>query len=152
MIDFVADGDGVRARLAATDVAVLSRLPELLDTLGEPDADPAAARLAPGAYPDDSDADAEFRRFADTELRRGRDDDRRAFLKSLAPGSVRLDADDAARWLRVINETRLLLGARLGIEDDGWTYGGLRESPRAALLHYLSWAQEGLLEALDGGG
>ncbi len=150
MIEFEPDGDGVAAHLAARDVAVLARVPELLDTLGDPDEDPAAARLAPGAYPEDGDADAEFRRFSDAELRRGRTEDREAFLGSLTPGTVRLGAEDAARWLRVINETRLLLGARLGITDDGWSYGGLTRSPRAALLHYLSWVQESLLEALDG--
>ncbi len=151
MIDFEPHGAGVRAHLSTTDVGVLGRVPELLDTLGDPADDPAAARLAPGAYPGDPEADAEFRRLADAELTRGRAADRAAFLASLEAGVVDLDAEQAAAWLRVVNETRLLLAARLGIEDDGWTYRRIGRSPRAALLYYLSWAQESLLAALEPG-
>ncbi len=151
MIEFEPRPGGVRVRLSTADVGVLGRIPALLDTLGDPADDPAAARLAPGAYPDDAAADAEFRRLADTELARGRSDDRAGLLESLAPGDVDLDAEQAAAWLRVINETRLLLAARLGIEDDGWSYRRLGRSSRAALLYYLSWAQESLLAALEPG-
>ncbi len=151
MIDFEPRGAGVRVHLSTADVGVLRRLPELLDTLGDPVDDPAAARLAPGAYPDDPDADAEFRRLAAAELSRGRAADRHELLASLEAGAVDLDAELAAAWLRVINETRLLLAARLGIEDDGWTYRRIGRSSRAALLYYLSWAQESLLAALEPG-
>ncbi len=149
MIRFRTAPGGVTARLSTADAAILGRIPDLLDTLGEIGDDPAAARLAPGAYPDDPEADQEFRRFSDGELRRGRVDDREAFLRTVVPGAVELTAEDAARWLRVINETRLLLGARLGITDDGWERSAVDGGSRETLLHYLSWVQERLLAALD---
>ncbi len=147
---FRATDAGVTAHISAAEAAVLARLPELLATAGDPDDDPGAARLSPHAYPDDPEADAEFARLAGADLARARTADRSRFATSVRPGKVRLTPDEAEAWLRVLAETRLLLAARAGIEEDGWTYEELGDDPRMTLLHYLSAVQDGLIGALMG--
>ncbi len=75
-------------------------------------------------------------------------------------GEVRLDSEQAAGWLRAVNDARLLLGARLELNDDTDLAEELTSeladsdsSPRAAQLAaygYLSEVQESLVEAVTG--
>ena len=138
----------VRVRLATREVEILRDLPLLLESVGSPDDDPAAERLAPPVYKTDAEADEEWRRYAQPELDRSRDADRSAFAESL--GRDELTPEEAEGWLRTIGEARLVLGARLGITDDGWSGENLPTDPARALLHYLSWLQEELVRALSG--
>ncbi|GAB2477451.1 DUF2017 family protein [Jatrophihabitans fulvus] len=98
----------------------------LLDELGQlleaddPD-DAARQRLFPSAYPDDADAEAEYRSITETGLR----DDRLARIEEcaadLADGSATIAlADEAAvrRWIQVLNDLRLALGTRLGVTEE----------------------------------
>lgn len=136
--------------MSAAEAAVLSKLPDLLATAGDPDEDPAAARLTPNAYRDDPARAAEFSRLTGSDLDDLRLADRSRFVASLEPGTVRLALDDAEAWLRVIGEARLLLAARAGIEEDGWLYDEYGDDPRMALLYYLSGVQDALIGALMG--
>ncbi|PPK91997.1 uncharacterized protein DUF2017 [Kineococcus xinjiangensis] len=85
--------------------------------------DPALRRLLPDAYPDDPQAAAEFRRFTERSLRERKAEAGRRMLVSLEPvqgqgGRVQLDADGARAWLAALNDIRLALGTRLGVDED----------------------------------
>ena len=121
-----------------------------------PPQDPALARLFPDAYPDDEKAAAEFRRYTQGELREGRRDRARCALDSLPPGRggrFDLDEEQARCWLGTLNDLRLVLGSRFGLERDDQDPGADLEAddPLRAYVpayHYLAYLQETLLEAL----
>ena len=139
---------GIRVSLAPPERAILRQLPGLLDSVGDPPDDPAAARLRPPAYANDPEAEDEFRRLMAGELDQARSADRAGFLEDLS-GSALLDEERAGAWLRVLDESRLVLAARLGIEEDGWEESLPGSDPEVTLLHYLGWLQEELIEAME---
>ncbi len=145
---FARHRDRIRVRLSARETRLLRDLPLLLESAGGDGDEAAAARLAPPVYLSDADADAEWRRFMQPELDQGREADRSVFGKTLGRGE--LTAEEAEGWLRTIGEARLVLGARLGITEDGWSADEPAPDPMLALLHYLSWLQEELVAALTG--
>ena len=90
--------------------------------LGAPE-DEVLRRLLPDAYGDDPQAAAEFRRFTERSLRERKAEADRRMLASLEPvqgqgGRVQLDADGARAWLAALNDIRLALGTRLGVDED----------------------------------
>jgi hypothetical protein len=139
---------GIRVSLAPAERAILRQLPGLLDSVAGPSDDPAAARLRPSAYPDDPDAEDEFRRLMAGELEEARRTDRAGFLEDLSGRGV-LDEERAGAWLRILSESRLVLAARLGIEEDGWEESMPGSDPEVTLLHYLGWLQEELIGAME---
>ncbi len=60
-----------------------------------------------------------------------------------------LDEEEAQAWLTVVGEARLVLAARLGIEEDGWEELLPPERPEVGALHFLGWLQSELVEALS---
>jgi hypothetical protein len=146
---FTSRRNRIRVHLSAREADLLRQLPILLDSVGQEADDPAAVRLSPAVYPGDAAADSEWHRFAGPELDRGRSADRAAFTNTL--GQPDLSPEEAEGWLRMIGEARLVLGARLGITEDGWSGNEPGSDPVEAFLHYLSWLQEGLVVALSGG-
>jgi len=116
---------------------------------GTPADDPALARLNPKAYPDDVELEAEYRDLVGNELDAGR---RAAFdiLESTAESQT-LDEPQLQAWMRAINDTRLLLGTRLGVTEDRGTRDVPDDHPDAnaiAVYDYLSWLEEEFVEAL----
>ena len=79
-----------------------------------------------------------------------RQEDREAFRTTLpdAVSGVALTEDQAASWMRVIGDARLMFAARLGIEDNRWERR-VSTDPEMRLVHYLTYLQSGLIEALD---
>ena len=76
---------------------------------------PALTRLFPTAYPDDAERDAGYQVFARDALI----DQRREAIRQLAQTA---DADELtletlSQWMRVINDTRLVLGTILDVSD-----------------------------------
>jgi hypothetical protein len=127
-------------------------VPELLESVGEAGADPAADRLDQAPYPDDPEAAAEFRRLMASEMAQSRAADRSAFSLTVeqAPQGVSLSPGEAEAWLRVLAEARLVLASRVGIIEDGWEDDLSESDPPVALLHYLGWLQQSLAETLAG--
>jgi len=122
-------------------------------------ADPVLARLFPDAYADDPEAAGDFRRYTEPGLRARK---HAAATQALAvldrpPEGRRrervLSADESMAWLGAINDLRLALGTRLGVEED-WAeqLAALDDGdPRALLLaiyDWLSWLQETLVRSL----
>ena len=145
----------IYGRLREFDLALLRMVPPLIDTVGEPGADPAADRLTPEVYGDSAEKSEEYRRLAGEIIDDGRADDvasLRDLLDAVETGRPLTD-EQAAGWMRAINQARLILGARLGIEDDGWEDIGAisMDDPHVVMLQLLSRIQHDLVEALAAG-
>ena len=122
----------------------------LLAGIGSPGSDPAADRLRVPVYLDDPESNDEWWRLMGEDLTAARRSDRGIFAKAIADdGPVTLDESEANAVLRVINETRLAIGARLGIDVEA-DHDDLPEESRQA-LDYLGWLLEDLtLELMKG--
>lgn len=147
-VPFLPDPGGVLVTLDPDDIEFLAQIPEFLASLGAPGEDPAADRLQVPVYLDDPDASSEWWRLMGSELDQARAADRSAFelvVEAAAEGTVMSKAE-AEAFLRVLNEARLALAARLKVEveDD---YEALSEADRGA-LDYLAGMQGLLLTAL----
>ncbi len=155
--------DGIEARFTPGEARFLADLPQVLGSLGDAADDPGAARLNPPVYLGDPDAEAEWRRFAGAELSTARRADRSAFElvveellagegdpdDEVEPRPVVISTEEAAAFLRVVNEVRLVLGARWGIDgpDD---YERLRPEAEE-VLSYLGWLVTEAAEVLGAG-
>ena len=118
-------------------------------TEGTPADDPALARLNPKAYPEDVELEAEYRDLIGNEL----DEGRMAALDTLeaTADAPTLDEAQLQAWMRAVNDTRLLLGTRLGVTEDGGARDMTDDHPDAnaiAVYDYLSWLEEEIVEAL----
>lgn len=168
MTMFKRAGQGVTASFTPTEAQVLRQcVAELAALLGDDmdHDDPAVERLFPDVYPESPEEAAEFRRLTEEDLVAGKLDHAKTVLTDLlAAGGdedgaeVRLDEERADTWLRALNDVRLALGTRLGIEDDtdieaeiDAAAGRNPTSPRAGQLSvyaYLTYLQESLVGAL----
>ena len=121
-----------------------------LSGIGSPGKDPAADRLKVPVYLDDPESNSEWWRLMGEDLEGARRADRAVFAKAVAEkGSITLSEEDANAVLRVLNEARLALGARLGIDVEA-DHDDLPEDSRQ-VMDYLGWIQEELtLELMRG--
>ena len=129
-----------------------------IGTSTSPPADPALARLFPDAYTDDPESSADFRRYTEPTLRDRKRAAARTALATLGePGERRvLTLEEAEAWLRALNDTRLVLGERLGVTDDTEQVeelisGLADDDPRLGVFWVydrLTYLQETLVRAL----
>jgi hypothetical protein len=140
----------VERRLLET---LLTQYDELVhDQLDEGDvvADPALARLFPNAYPQDADAEAEFRRYTLEGLieRKTANSGLIAAALAASPDTARLavEREDAERWLPALTDLRLVLAERLGVRTDD---DALPDSELADVYGWLGELQWLLVAALD---
>ena len=120
--------DTLVVSLAPEEMTLLSHLPaELREVFDAPASDAAAARLFPRAYldPTEEEAESEYEALIQPDLLRQRLDALElvtsSFGRAVEAGEWReiaLAPDDVAAWLGVLNDTRLVLGARLGVTED----------------------------------
>lgn len=122
----------------------------LLAEVGMSEADPAAARLRVPVYLDDPESSEEWWRLMGQDLEAGRQSDRAIFQRAVSSKvALVLTTDEADAVLRVLNEARLALGARLGIDVEA-DHDELPEESRQ-VMDYLGWIQEELtVELLRG--
>jgi len=138
----------VELRLDRREREILLRiLDELREGLGD---DP---RTRPRAY-DDPELDADYQRYSRPEVEEVRNADIEAVRTALSAGDdrFRLSEDEALAWIRALNHLRLVAGARLGIENDGWEERSddrLLEREEYAMLVTLGWVQENVVAALQ---
>lgn len=153
MIDLLPTADGPRLSIAPEIAEVLRSVPGWLGSVGRRGRDPAADRLAPRVYPDDDGAAAEFDRLMTPELEAGRQEDRTRYeqviRRAVGDGTI-LDDEDAFALLRVLDEARLVIAARLGIDSDEWEPTPAEDgSPELHLYHLLGWVQDALIGAAE---
>lgn len=148
----------VRMDLPAAEATYLMELVEqyreLVSTPADP-LDPAASRLSPDAYPDEAAASAEFRELTLDDVSATRTADADRVLHALAeltdadpgtPSELTLDAPSQTAWLRTLAGLRLVLAARIGIDDESIMPVG---DPRFDVYEWLGYRQELLLRAMD---
>ncbi|MCU1550153.1 MAG: hypothetical protein JWR36_713 [Glaciihabitans sp.] len=160
MSRFHARGGGASAKFSLGEAAILAGLARQVagviagraDTAG----DPVLDRLFPSAYPDNDEFSSEFRRFTEDELGDEKVRNALALANSLEPKPdkvkvrVTLDAEDALVWLRALNDIRLALGTRLGLDDEGEpTVEGDDADFTVAVYDWLGGLQQSLVTVVD---
>lgn len=145
---FRATSEGIEVTLSPEIKMFLGDVLPMLARVGESKDDPAAQRLGVPVYLDDSDSNEEWWRLMGPDLDAARQADRRIFKKTVeAEGSTTLTDEEADAFLRVLNESRLALGARLGVEVEE-DYDDLGEDSQM-VLGYLGAVLEELTDALS---
>ncbi len=150
MSHFTTTAEGIAVSLSAEERIFLGDVLPLLADIGQVGVDPAATRLKVPVYLDAPEDNEEWWRLMGGELDSARKADRAVYRKVLdAEGEPVLSDEDADSFLRVLNEARLALGARLGldVEDD---HDRLPEDQRQ-VLDYLGWILEELTDELSRG-
>lgn len=140
----------------AAEVDPLAELVGIGTRTATPD-DPVLARLFPDAYADDPEAAGDFRRYTESELRRGKQAALATASATLGGGGrLRLSAEEAGAWLRALNDLRLAVATRLGVTEE---WGEVEDAlpdpadprrPLYAVYLWLGWLQETLVGALAG--
>ena len=117
----------------------------------EKPSDPALVRLLPDAYGDDDEAAAEFRRYTDADLRAGKRAHGSVVLDTLREGTFVLDRGQADAWIGSLNDLRLVLGTRLGVEQDSEPDVDPDDPAHQALALYywLGWMQDAVLGTIS---
>jgi hypothetical protein len=168
VIPFAPDGDLVTARFTPGERELLSGLARQLVAMLEERAaespadllyaqlgiggaasaplDPALARLLPDAYRGDAEAASEHRRLTELGLVDRKVANALAVIRALGDEVAVLDAADVQAWLRHLTDLRLVLAARLQIEDDGDEGNG--DEPMLDLYDWLGYLQGSLVECL----
>ena len=149
MTRFSSTPDGILVALSDQERVFLGDVLPLLAGVGLSPDDPATERLNVPVYLDDPDSNQEWWRLMGDDLAAAKRSDRSVFETFVSAGPVTLDDGEADAVLRVLNEARLVLGARMGVEveDD---HERLPEDSRQ-ILDYLSWIQEELIIELTKG-
>ena len=169
MIPFARDGALVTARFTPGERELLSSLAgQLVAMLEEraaespadvlyaqlgiggasaPPLDPALARLLPDAYRGDAEAASEHRRFTELGLVDRKVANAQAVIRVLGSEVAVLDDADVQAWLRHLTDLRLVLAARLQIEDDGDE--GTGDEGMLDLYDWLGYLQGTLVEAIE---
>ena len=110
------------------------------------------ARLYPPAFPDDEAASAEYADLVHEDLAETRRD--RVAVMEATIDAESLDEAQAAAWLGVLNDARLVLGTSLGFEEDppdDLPGGDDPDAMRYAVFAYLGWLVGGFTDALAEG-
>lgn len=143
MSRFQSTADGIEVELTSEERLFLGDVLPLLAGIGAQGDDPAADRLNVPVYLDDADANEEWWRLMGQDLEASRRSDRAVFKKIVeSEGPVVVDDEEADAMLRVLNEARLVLGARFGVEVEA-DHDDLPEDSRQ-VMDYLGWIQEQL--------
>lgn len=144
----------VRLQLSADEAEILAGLFDeialAIDSEVLPADDPVRQRLFPAAYPEDAEADAEYRSLTEAGLRADRSGRARACADQLKRGAdLSLEAEDADRWIKALNDLRLALGTRLDIaEDDPDPDASDPDFQERLAYYWLTALQDSLVRAL----
>lgn len=175
---FRSGADGLSARLSADERGLLIRLChdiigllelEQADPQADPleallggdgpveaPQDPAVARLLPAGSQDREQAE-EFRRFTDRSLREQKVASLRAAALAFDSSPVRLSPAAAVDVSRALNDIRLVLSTRLGIDSEAEARrvektAGKKpkdtETYMAVVYGFVSWLQDSLIQAM----
>jgi hypothetical protein len=137
-------------RLPSVERDLLRTLPaQLRALLGSND--PALRRLAPPAYVDDTEREAEYRRLMGEDLLASK----RAALDVVEEtiDAEVLDESQLTAWMGALNDLRLVMGTALDVSEDMDIEALDDEDPQTplfALYGYLGFLQEQVVAALAG--
>jgi Domain of unknown function (DUF2017) len=145
----------LRLRLEPDEAQLLTNLFDQLEAVDDENFDPddeVRQRLYPSAYPDDAEADVEYRSLTEASLRTERRERIAACRADLSRADdVDLaDRDAGRRWIQVLNDLRLSLGTRLGVtEDDDTQIDPTAPDAQPRLVYYwLTAVQDSVVQGL----
>jgi hypothetical protein len=152
-------GDTLVVSLAEEELGLLRSLPDQLRAVFEgADDDPARARLFPRAYldPTAESEEQEWQALVHPSLLRERLDAVELITATLGRAEpvgdwwhIALTPDEVQAWMGVLNDTRLVLGTRLGVtEEERALDPADPEAGAYALYQWLTWLQGDLVDAL----
>lgn len=120
--------------------------------------DPALRRLLPDAVKDDDAAAAAFRGLTESSVRQRKLDALRASQLVLEAAHLELDEAEAQRFAAALNDVRLVLAERIGIQNESdalrvheledWAEAETIEDYLALVYNFVGWVQESLMQAL----
>lgn len=147
--------DGVRLSLSRQEADLLRRLTDDLRSLlrDADEEDPVRERLFPDAYENPDDARA-YRELTSDSLETAKLEGLTAIRDALGGRGgtkTELGEEDAESWIRALTDLRLAIGTRLGIDEEAMSAELDPDDPEAgslAVLHWLGYLQQTLLEAL----
>lgn len=123
-----------------------------------PPTDRATKRLLPDSNPDDADASLEFRRLSERGIRERKIGALREAALLMESGSILLSEQTAPRFAAAINDVRLVLAERLGLESeedaerihahDDWSKAESVDEYLALVYNFVTWMQESLMQAM----
>jgi hypothetical protein len=157
---FRASRDGaLTVSLTDEELSLLRALPEQLrDVFEQESDDPARARLFPRAYldPTAESEEAEWQALVHPSLLRERLDALELITVTLDRATfegewwqVDLTSEEVQAWLGVLNDTRLVLGTRLGVTEEERVLDPADPDAGAyALYQWLTWVQGDLVQEL----
>jgi hypothetical protein len=151
--------DALTVALAEEELALMRALPEQLrEVFDDEEDDPARARLFPRAYldPTAEAEEAEWQSLVGPSLLRERLDALELITVTLSRAAlvgdwwqIDLTPDEVQAWLGVLNDTRLVLGTRLGVtEEERVLDPADPDAGGYALYQWLTWVQGDLVEEL----
>lgn len=138
-------GDRVVLEFAEGEAGVLrSLVDQYLEVVGaDAGADPSHTRLFPAAYRDDEAAAEEFTRYTRAGLVDRKAANAAQVSLALDEETVRLTSDDAARWLPLLTDLRLVIADRLGIRADD---DEIPDTPAGEVYSWLGHLQESIIQ------
>lgn len=114
-------------------------------------------RLFPEASLDDERVRAEYSQLARDSLEHDKRTNAQTALRSLGPAGPwkgTLSSEERDSWLVILTDLRLVIGTRLDVTEETMSIEPDPNDPQQwpiALLHYLGWLQETLVEASNPG-
>jgi hypothetical protein len=142
-------GNRIEVTLDPREIEVVRAAPILLEGGLGTEGDPDWAHRRDVAHPADPDAQDRFRELTGEMLDEARAADRDRLTATLEEPSLSLE--DAEAWMRVIGDARLLLAARIGIDEDGWGEAASADEPvEMSVLRFLGYLQDSLVVELMG--
>jgi hypothetical protein len=138
--------------------AVLASLTEQLQQVlgGDLSSDPVAARMFPDAYPSDTEASDEFRRWTQADLltqKTANADVVHDWTTGARDGAM--TPQDEQAWLRCLTDLRLTIAERLGITDaasEEASYAGDTGLGLRDVYDWIGYVQEHLVTTLTTAG
>lgn len=145
------DDGTIAVQLSGTERQLLSsllgELRERLDDDGEGLTEPGFERLFPVVHPEDPDAEAEWARLVHDELRQSQVASADLVTDTLQAETV--TADQLGAWLQSINALRLVLGTRIGVEEDREAFDpDAPDAPAWIAYDWLTQLCDGAVQAL----
>lgn len=147
-------GDSLQLRLDPDESAVLGHIVDEMLTLLHSQAsdDPVTKRLFPDAYESPEDA-AAYNELVSDQLMAAKISALETVRKDLENGAdLVLERDSVEMWLTALTDLRLALGTRLDMTEEKMAMDLDPRDPEAssyAILHWLGWLQESLVEAIN---
>lgn len=116
--------------------------------------DDVLLRLLPDAYQNDKKASQEFRRFTERSLRDLKTKRANLVLENLpeTDQAISIKPKDFESWLTVLNDVRLALGTRVGIDETDQYESSEDEvetDHAKEIYSWLTWLQSNLLEEIN---